>query len=149
MYISAEGLKKLKAELHELKTKKRQEIAERLESAMALGDLSENAEYQEAKEEQSLMESQIADIESAVRDAVLIQKAATSDLIAVGATVTVGNGDGEETYTIVGSEEADPAEGKISNESPIGRALIGRKVGNEVEIKTPGGIVSYAIRKIH
>lgn len=149
MYISAEGLEKLKKELNELKTAKRQEIAERLEHAKALGDLSENAEYQEAKEEQSLIESQIADLESAIRDAVLIEKVATSDLVSVGATVTVASPDGEETYTIVGSEEADPAAGRISNESPIGRSLIGRKRGDRVEIKTPGGNMTYEVRKIH
>lgn len=147
-YLSKEGLEKLKNELHELKTKKRKEIASRLEHAKTLGDLSENAEYQEAKEEQSLVETQIAEHEETIRNAVVIAKASSTDVVSVGSTVRVGSPQGEETYTIVGSEEASPAEGKISNESPLGRSFLGRRVGDGVEVKTPGGVISYQIVEI-
>ncbi len=144
-YFSEEGLEKLKQELEELKTVKRHEIAARLEHAKSLGDLSENAEYQEAKEEQSLLESQIVEIEEVLRNAVIIKKDAHSSLVQVGSTVGVASEHGEETFTIVGSEEADPKAGKISNESPLGKTFLGHKVGEKVEVKTPGGIVHYSI----
>jgi len=144
-YFSEEGLEKLKQELEELKTVKRHEIAARLEHAKSLGDLSENAEYQEAKEEQSLLESQIVEIEEVLRNAVIIKKDAHSSLVQVGSTVGVASEHGEETFTIVGSEEADPKVGKISNESPLGKTFLGHKVGEKVEVKTPGGIIHYSI----
>ena len=144
-YFSEEGLEKLKQELEELKTVKRHEIAARLEHAKSLGDLSENAEYQEAKEEQSLLESQIVEIEEILRNAVIIKKDAHSSLVQVGSTVGVASEHGEETFTIVGSEEADPKVGKISNESPLGKTFLGHKVGEKVEVKTPGGIIHYSI----
>lgn len=143
-YVSEEGLEKLKNELQELKTVKRQDIAARLEHAKTLGDLSENAEYQEAKEEQSLVESQIAELEDTIRNAVLI-KGHRTDQVTVGSTVRVRSDNGEESYTIVGSEEANPAQGKISNESPIGKAFLGHKVGESVEVKTPAGVTMYSI----
>lgn len=144
-YLSPEGLEKLKQELHELKTAKRYEIARRLEHAKTLGDLSENAEYQEAKEEQSLVESQIFELEERIRSAVLIEGKHRTDLVAVGSTVHARSDRGEEVYKIVGSEEANPAEGKISNESPLGKAFLGRRAGEIVEAKTPGGAVTYKI----
>lgn len=147
-YVSEEGLEKLKQELVELKTNKRKEIAARLEHAKSLGDLSENAEYQEAKEEQSLVEAEIAKLEETIREAVVIQKSHRTDKVEVGATVRVRSNRGEETYTIVGSEEANPAIGKISNESPLGRAFLDRKTGDRVEVKTPGGITAYEIFEI-
>lgn len=146
-YLSAEGLEKVKKELHELKTKKRQEIAARLEHAKSLGDLSENAEYQETKEEQSLVESKIIELEDIIREAVLI-KGHRTDQVAVGSTVRVFSEMGEETYMIVGSEEASPAEGKISNESPLGKAFLGHKVGETVQVRTPGGVIEYRIVEI-
>lgn len=147
-YISEEGLEKLKQELHELKTAKRQEIAARLEHAKTLGDLSENAEYQEAKEEQSLVESQIAELEEKIRNAVLIKSGPATDYAVVGSTIRVRSDRGEEAYTIVGSQESRPAEGKISNESPLGRSFLGHKVGDRVEVKTPAGAVFYEIVEI-
>ncbi len=147
-YLSEEGLEKLKKELHDLKTKKRQEIASRLEHAKTLGDLSENAEYQEAKEEQSLVETQIVELEEMVRGAVLIKKNGKSDKVEIGSTVRISSGRGEETYTIVGSEEAEPSKGKISNESPLGRAFLGRKVSEKIEVRTPGGVSVYEILEI-
>lgn len=146
-YLSAEGLEKVKKELHELKTTKRQEIAERLEHAKSLGDLSENAEYQETKEEQSLVEQKIVELEDIIRDAVLI-KGHRTDMVAIGSTVRVSSDKGEDTYTIVGSEEASPSEGKISNESPMGKAFLGKKVGESVEVKVPAGVTVYKIVEI-
>ena len=147
-YISAEGLEKLKLELHELKTAKRQDIAMRLEHAKSLGDLSENAEYQETKEEQSLVEHQILELEEMIRNAVVIKAERPVDIVTVGSTVLVDSGHGPETYKIVGSEEAKPSEGKISNESPLGKAFLNRRIGNTVEVKTPGGVVEYRIVEI-
>lgn len=147
-YISAEGLEKLKAQLEELKTARRQDIAARLEHAKSLGDLSENAEYQEAKEEQSLVESQIVELEERIRNAVLIEKKQDTDKVRVGSTVLVRSAHGDETYTIVGSEEAQPVEGKISNESPIGKAFLGKKRGEKVSVKVPNGTSEYEILEI-
>lgn len=147
-YFSEEGLEKLKQELHELKTMKRREIAARLEHAKNLGDLSENAEYQETKEEQSLVESQIGELEERIRHAVLIKKDGRTDRVTVGSTVRVTSKHGEELYGIVGSEEASPLQGKISNESPMGKAFLGHKVGESVEVKTPGGVTRYEIVEI-
>ncbi len=147
-YFSEEGLEKLKNELEELKTAKRHEIAARLEHAKSLGDLSENAEYQEAKEEQSLLESRIVEIEEILRNAVIIKKDAYSSLVQVGSTVRVTSEHGEEIFTIVGSEEADPKDGMISNESPLGKAFLGRKIGDKIEVKTPAGTFHYSISGI-
>lgn len=147
-YISGEGLEKLKRELEQLKTTRRREIASRLEAAKALGDLSENAEYQEAKEAQSLNEANIQELEETIRDAVLIQKPAHTSSVEIGSTIEVESDRGRETFTIVGSEEADPLLGRVSNESPIGRAFLGRSAGEAVIIKTPRGNDTYKIRKI-
>ncbi|MBI4132211.1 MAG: transcription elongation factor GreA [Candidatus Sungbacteria bacterium] len=147
-YISAEGLEKLKRELEGLKTIRRREIAARLEAAKALGDLSENAEYQEAKEAQSLNEANIAELEEILRDVVVIAKPAHTSTVQVGSSIEVESDHGRETFTIVGSEEADPLLGKISNESPTGRAFLGRSAGESVAIKTPAGTDTYRIRKI-
>lgn len=135
----------MKLELQELKTKKRQEIAHRLEHAKSLGDLSENAEYQETKEEQSFVEGEIAELEERIRGAVLIKKDSSADRVAIGSTVRVRSERGEETYMIVGFEESDPLAGKISNESPLGMAFLGHRVGDAVEVRTPGGTVTYTI----
>ena len=131
-------------ELQELKTSKRQEIASRLEHAKTLGDLSENAEYQEAKEEQSLIESQIIELEEKIREAVVIQGHRT-DVVSIGSTVEIQFKDTKNTYTIIGSEEANPAKGRISNESPMGKAFLGHKIGDDVEVRTPGGVIVYKI----
>ncbi|MFY9463079.1 MAG: transcription elongation factor GreA [Candidatus Sungiibacteriota bacterium] len=147
-YLSEDGLQKLKQELHELKTKKRQEIAARLEHAKSLGDLSENAEYQETKEEQEMMEQRIAELEERVREAVVMQKPTKTDSVRVGSTVVVSSSRGDETYTILGSEEADPGRGKISNESPLGKAFLSKKVGDKVDVHTPAGVMAYTIAEI-
>ncbi|MBI4132910.1 MAG: transcription elongation factor GreA [Candidatus Sungbacteria bacterium] len=147
-YISPEGLEKLKKELEELKTVRRREIAERLEAAKALGDLSENAEYQEAKEAQSLNEAKIQELEEMLRDVVVITKPVNSNVVQIGSTIEVSSGHGKEVFTIVGSEEADPLAGRISNESPMGQAFLGRSVGDAVSLKTPSGSDTYRIQKI-
>ncbi|OHA04549.1 MAG: transcription elongation factor GreA [Candidatus Sungbacteria bacterium RIFCSPLOWO2_01_FULL_47_10] len=147
-YISLEGLEKLKEELENLKAVERKAIAQRLEAAKALGDLSENSEYQEAKEAQSLNEVKIAELEERLKHIVVIQKPVGTDIVQVGSTVVVESDGGEETYMIVGSEEADPVGGKISNESPTGKAFLGKKRGDSVEVKTPGGSRRYEIKEI-
>jgi transcription elongation factor GreA len=147
-YLSGEGLEKVKTELQELKDKGRKEIAQRLEEAKALGDLSENSEYQEAREAQELLEQRILELEETVRNAVLIQKTDSNDEVRIGSTVVVDSKHGKETYTIVGSEEAKPSENKISNESPLGKSFLGHKAGERVEVKTPIGIVEYKVMQI-
>lgn len=148
-YVSQEGLAKLKEELHHLKTEKRADIARRLEHAKSLGDLSENAEYQETKEEQSFVEGEIVELEERIRNVLLIEKNRKGGNVAVGSTVRVQSDHGETVYTIVGFEESDPMVGKISNESPLGRAFLGHKTGDAVEVRTPGGIISYKIVEIY
>jgi transcription elongation factor GreA len=148
-YLSPEGIKALKKELQELKTAKRQEIAQRLQEAKELGDLSENAAYFEAKEAQSLNETRIAELEELLKTAVIIETPTAEDAVRIGSTVEVKSSqNGTETFTIVGSAEAKPAEGKISNESPLGRAFLNHRAGDEIDIKTPGGTVKYKILKI-
>lgn len=147
-YLSQEGIEILKKELHELKTKKRQEIAKRLQEAKDLGDLSENAEYFEAKEAQSLNENRIGELEDLLKNAVVIKTPSAEDIVGIGSTVEVKLGDNTDVFKIVGSAEAKPQDGKISNESPLGRAFLNKKIGEEVDVKTPGGIVKYKIMKI-
>lgn len=147
-YISEEGLSKLKKQLEELKTVKRQEIAERLEEAKKMGDLSENAEYTEAREAQEFNEREIAELEELVKKAVVIGKPKDKDEIQIGSTFAAKSHGKEHEFTIVGSEEADPISGKISNESPLGKSFLGKKKGDEVKVKTPKGEVKYTIEKI-
>ena len=147
-YLSPEGIETLKKELQELKTKKRQEIARRLQEAKDLGDLSENAEYFEAKEAQSLNENRIAELEELLKNAVVIKTPSAEDVVRIGSTIETKSNSNMEVFNIVGSAEAKPQEGKISNESPLGRAFLGKRAGDEVDIKTPGGIVKYKIIKI-
>ena len=144
-YISEEGLAKLRVELEELTNNKRQEIAQRIHDAKEHGDLAENAEYEDAKNEQAFVEGQIQRLEALVKNAVLIEGGHTTDHVQVGSTVKVQDSDGTETFTIVGSTEASPAEGKISNESPVGHALLGKKKGDKVVVKVPAGDFAYKI----
>jgi transcription elongation factor GreA len=144
-YISKEALEELKKELNYLKNVKRREIAERIKEAKALGDLSENAEYQEAKTAQSENEGRIAELEDLIRRAVVIKKHAVSERVWIGSTIKVRSGTKFRTFTIVGSEESDPEKGLISNESPLGKAFLGKKVNDEVEVSTPSGKVKYKI----
>lgn len=144
-HITAEGKKELEIELEELKGR-RSAIAEKIANARDYGDLSENAEYDSAREEQGLVESRVAEIEDILQNADII-KPTKSSTIKVGSTVVLKNGD-KVTYQIVGPVEADPLEGKISNESPIGSALMGKKVGDKAVIKTPKGETTYTIEEV-
>lgn len=142
------GKQKLEQELEHLKTVKRKEVVERIKIARSFGDLSENSEYDSAKEEQAFVEGRITTLENMIRNAKIISEdELSSDTVSLGSSVTfieLPDGD-EETYTIVGSAEADPFEGKISNDSPIAKSLIGRKIGEEVTVTTPGGEMNVRI----
>jgi transcription elongation factor GreA len=140
--LTPEGLEKLKAELEELTTTKRREVAERIKDAREYGDISENSEYDDAKNEQAMLESRIASLEEKLRSAVVVDASElTNDVVQVGSVVKVKDGQSgkSETYTIVGSAEANPAEKKLSNESPVGRALIGHKAKEKVKVQLPNG----------
>jgi len=147
-YLTAEGEKKLRAELAELTGPRREELSQRLRSAIQMGDLSENADYHKAKEDQAFLEGRIQEIEAVLRTAVIIEKPST-DVVTVGNKVTVQEEDFDpEVFHLVGAREADPRSGKISNESPIGSALMDHKVGDVVEAETPGGKIRIKILKI-
>lgn len=150
--MTAAGKEKLQQELEHLKSVKRKEVVERIKIARSFGDLSENSEYDSAKEEQAFVEGRITTIENMIRNAKIIEEdELTGDVVMLGRSVTfVELPDGEEeTYTIVGSAEADPFEGKISNDSPIAKSLLGKKVDDEVTVQTPGGEMNVRITKIH
>lgn len=149
--VTKEGLRKLKEELEHLKTVRRQEVASRLKEAISYGDLSENSEYEEAKNEQAFVEGRILELEGKIKNAKIITEK-KADVrhkeIDIGSTVQLLNttdGDEQETYTIVGSTEADPLEHKISNESPIGKSLLGRSRGDKVTIQSPSGVIAYEV----
>lgn len=150
-FITEEGHETLKKELEYLKTGKRREIAQRIQDAKELGDLSENAEYSEAKEEQSFIEGKIIELEFLLRNARIIEKQTKGEktTVVVGSRISLTSSNGKTVeYTIVGSNEADPAKGIISNESPLGRAFLGKKSGETVEVKVPVGLITYTIDKI-
>jgi transcription elongation factor GreA len=148
LYLTPEGATKLRAELAELTGPRREELSKRLRSAIQMGDLSENADYHKAKEDQAFLEGRIQELEAVLRNAVIVEKTA-SDVVKVGSTVTVQEENFDpETYYVVGVKEADPRNGKISNESPIGRALMDHKSGDVVEADTPGGKLRFKILKI-
>ncbi len=151
--LTVEGLAKLNDELKNLITDKRKEVIERIQEAVAHGDLSENADYAQAKEEQSFIEGRIQELEEMIKNAEIIDTSTKHSTVTVGSTVKVGVADkdgnlNERTYAIVGSNEANPSEGKISNESLVGKALLGRKVGDEFAIMTPAGEMRYSIKVI-
>lgn len=147
-YLTALRLKELKEELNHLKTSKRKEVAARIEAAKALGDLSENAEYADAKEEQSWVEGRILELQDLIQNAQIIKTDVKTGYVNVGSTIRVNNGSKEKFFQIVGSNEADPAAGKISNESPLGQAFLGKRVGNKVEINVPAGKMIYTVLEI-
>ncbi len=150
-YITKERLGELKTQLEELKKVRRKEIADRIENAISLGDLSENAEYHEAREEQAFNEGKIQELEETIRGAVLIKATGHNkpkDIVEVGDLVEVEKNGERVEFTIVGSTEADPAARKISNESPLGRALLGRTTKEEVAVTTPSGPTTYKIVRI-
>ncbi|WP_432667479.1 transcription elongation factor GreA [Wukongibacter baidiensis] len=149
--LTKAGLKKIEDELDDLKAVKRKEVAEKIKQALAFGDISENSEYDEAKNEQAQLEERIAKLETILRKARVVDESEISkDIVSVGSTVKVMDleFDEEVEYTIVGSAEADPYELKISNESPVGKALIGRKVGELVEVQIPDGVTKYKVLEI-
>lgn len=147
-YITDEGLEKLKQELEYLKNTKRKEVAERIAAAKELGDLSENAEYSEAKDEQSFTENRVAELESIVRSVKIIKKNKKISAVQVGSNIEVENNGKVTKYSIVGSNEANPINGKISNESPLGKAFLGHKVGEEINVEVPKGKIKFKILKI-
>jgi len=149
--LTQEGVRKLEQQLMELKTVKRQEVAERIKAAIAFGDLTENAEYDEAKNEQAFMEGQILNIETTLRKARVVKDTELSkDSISIGSSVRVMDAsfDEELDYVIVGATEAEPMAGRILNESPVGRALLGHHVGDEVEVQVPAGTLMLRILAI-
>lgn len=148
IFFTPEGLEKIENEIEYLKTVRRKEVAERIKVALGYGDLSENSEYDEAKNEQAYVEERIAKLEMMARNAKVIdEKDLNHDMVNVGSTVVVKDLDSgdEDEYTIVGSAESDPLSGKISNESPVGAGLIGLKVGDITEIEIPDGIIKYKV----
>lgn len=146
--LTSEGVKALKDELQELTTTKRAEIAARLKDAKDDGDLSENSMYDAARDQQSFVEGRISEIEYILKHAVLIEGGDKTGKVGIGSTVHVELESGQQKYQIVGSTEANPDEGKISNVSPLGQALLGKKPGEEVEIEVPSGIMTYKILKV-
>lgn len=147
--LSKEGYDKLKEELEFLSTVKRREIADRIEKAKELGDLSENAEYSEAKDAQALNDGRIADIMGSLKSAVVVSGTSKgSKEVVMGSHVLVSCANKEKEYTIVSFNEADPANGKISNESPLGVAFLGKKKGDEVVVETPKGQMKYKIIEV-
>lgn len=148
IYLTSEGFLKLEEELNEAKTVKRPEIINAIKEARALGDLSENAEYSSARENQAKLEARIKEIEYTLEHAIIIENKADGQ-IRVGSVVTIKYDDGEEEeYTIVGTNEADPFENKISNESPIAKAVIGKKEGEKVSVESPNGSFEVEITKV-
>jgi len=149
--LTPAGLHKLEDELETLKTVKRKEVAERIKIAVSYGDISENSEYDEAKNEQAFIEGRILTLEKMLRNARIIDGAEVdTGIVSVGATVVIRDlefGD-EMEYTIVGTAEADPLENKISNESPVGRALLGKGIGDKIEVNVPAGAIQYEILQV-
>ncbi len=144
VYLTAEGLAKLKAELVQLTTIERPRVAQRIHEAKLDGDITENAEYEDAKQEQSFLEGRIATLEAQLKNAEVIEQPG-DDRVGIGSTVVIKGADGEDRFTIVGSAEASPRDGRISNESPVGSALMGRRKGDKVTVQTPNGPVSYSV----
>lgn len=149
--MTQEGKDKLEEELHYLKTDRRQEVVERIKVARDFGDLSENSEYDAAKDEQAFVEQRITQVENMIRNAVIIENDNEDpNVVGLGKSVTfveLHDGD-EETYTIVGSAEADPFEGKISNDSPMAKSLLGQEIGQEVSVATPAGDIEVRITNV-
>jgi transcription elongation factor GreA len=148
-YLTPEGAEKVRAELVYLKGTARDEIARRLRDAISMGDLSENADYHKAKEDQGFLEGKILELEYLINNAAIIEDSGVTGEVKVGSRVTVQEEDFDpETYHLVGAKEADPRNGRISNESPIGRALIGKRVGETAEAETPNGKLYLKVVKV-
>ena len=149
-YLTTEGLTNLTAELEELRTVRRQAVAERIQKAKEIGGTVDNAEYDDAKNEQSFIEGRLLTLENLIANAVIISdKSEPSEVVLIGSKVTVINQTGKkQEYMIIGSAEADPAQGKISNVSPIGKALLGKRVGDVTEVSVPAGKIKLEVSKI-
>jgi len=147
-YFSKEGLEKLHAELEELKNVRVRETASRIEAAKAMGDLKENAEYHSAKDEMGFIQGRIQEIKEILKNVSVIEETGKTDVVRIGSTVEAQSRNGNRTYKIVGSAEADPLNGLISNESPMGRAFLNHAKGDEVDVETPGGVIMYTIVNI-
>jgi len=144
--LTREGFEKLKAEIEDLSTVRRREVAERIKEAREFGDISENSEYDDAKNEQAMLEAKIAQLEERLRDATVIDRDDVStEAVALGSMVTIETPAGKATYQLVGSAESDPDENRLSNESPVGRAILGHKKGETVDVVTPGGNIKVKI----
>jgi transcription elongation factor GreA len=146
-YLSQEGLDRLRSELAEMTNVRQTEVAARIHDAKEHGDLSENAEYEDAKNEQAFVEGRIQTLEALIKNATLFEHTG-SDHVQIGSTVELDGEDGVETFAIVGSTEAKPTDGRISNESPVGRALLGRRKGDKVVVHVPAGDFTYTVRDI-
>lgn len=146
--LTEEGLKKLQEELRVLKDERRREVIERIQEAVSHGDLSENADYAQANEEQAFIEGRIQELDEMVKHAQIISHSVNHNMISIGSTVTLKMGDQEVKYTIVGSNEANPASGKISNESLVGKSLLGAKVGQRITVVTAVGKMEYEVLSI-
>lgn len=148
--LTEEGLRKLEEELEFLKTERRSQVAERIKQAIDFGDISENSEYEDAKNEQAFIEGKIADLEKKLRNVEIIKKG-DADVVTVGSTVVLKDLEMDDVaeYTIVGSTEADPMEFRISNESPVGAAILGQRVGGVVEVHVPAGVLKYQIMQLN
>jgi transcription elongation factor GreA len=146
--ITKDGLAKVEEELRYLESTRRPEVAEKIRQAKELMSTPNDAEYEDAKNEQAFVEGRIQTLEALIKNATLIDENHSTDHVQIGSTVSVESDDGKETFTIVGSAEAKPAEGKISNESPVGRSLLGRKKGEKVVVKVPAGDFTYKITSI-
>ena len=148
-FLTPEGLKKLEEELEYFRTVRRQEVAQRLRAVLEEQDILENAEYEDAKNEQAFVEGRILTLEDILKNVAIIEEGGPTDRVGIGSRVTVAEEDGEtETYHIVGSVEADPKRGRVSNQSPLGRALLGHRVGDEVIINVPDGVLRFRITAI-
>lgn len=148
IYLTQDGLEKLKSELSDIENNKLKEIANKIADARDLGDLSENAEYHEAKEQQSFLAGRASELKYKIKHASIIEKSKMNGIVAVGSEVIVDAGSQKIEFEIVGSDESDPANGKISADSPIGRALLGNKVGSSIKAQTPAGERIYKISSI-
>lgn len=147
IYLTPQGKQNLEKELKEL-IAKRPDMAKRIERAKEMGDLSENAEYHDAKDKQGMTEAKIREIQAILNQAQIIKKNKNSSIVLFGSKIKVAINGNEKEYEIVGANEASPLEGKISNESPLGRAFLGRKVGDSVEVEVPAGKITYTIKEI-
>ena len=148
VYVSAEGLHKLEEELEHLRTARRKEVAERIHAAMEFGDYSENSELEDAKNEQAFVEGRIMTLEQMLKNAVVIDQNGHHDKVELGSHIVVEVDGEREKYVVVGSAEANPGEGKISNESPVGRALLGHRAGDKVKAVVPSGVLELKILQV-